>query len=102
MTDDLIEKIASEIRGYFSGADKAYGEHVKCARAALAAIEASGTHSMIDLDMLNTLKASALLAAHTFKAINDDINEARHAGRANAFGELIYMLSHPKLTEGKE
>jgi hypothetical protein len=42
MTDDLVEKVADSIRGYFSGADKAYGEHRACVRTAIAAIEEAG------------------------------------------------------------
>lgn len=44
MTDKLIEAVARAMEKFFSGADIAYGEHVEAARAALKAIEDSGTH----------------------------------------------------------
>ena len=35
---DLVEKVATKIQDYFSAADRAYGEHDLCARAAIAAV----------------------------------------------------------------
>ena len=34
----LVEKVATKIQDYFSAADRAYGEHDLCARAAIAAV----------------------------------------------------------------
>ncbi len=57
MSEDLIKAVAAAIDVHFSGADRAYDEHVACARAALAAIEASGTHCVVPAeatdDMVN-------------------------------------------------
>jgi hypothetical protein len=40
--DKLIESVADAIRHHFSGADKAYGEHVRCVKETIAAIEKAG------------------------------------------------------------
>ena len=58
MTDKLIEAVAHAIRHHFSGADKAYGEHVQCAKDAIAAIEASGTHVVAPLDLTREMAAA--------------------------------------------
>lgn len=48
---DLVEKVATKIQDYFSAADKAYGEHDLCARAAIAAVaEWLDEHHQLDKD----------------------------------------------------
>lgn len=46
----LREQIIRALEPYFSGADRAYKEHHKAADAALAAIEASGTHVVVPVE----------------------------------------------------
>lgn len=50
MTDDLVEKVADAIAQHFSSAEVALDVHKDAARAALAAIESSGTHVVAPLN----------------------------------------------------
>lgn len=92
--DDAREAAAMAADDYFSGADRAYGEHVKCANAAIDAFLAklSETHAVVPRDIVNPFaKVASREEMHASTIGHKDMPDTQTVALLMRMGNQEYM-----------